>query len=543
MGIQSSKNARPKKNEKLINLKTVEYILGPFSLTYLISPRYRKRIYVFGEVHGNVNKCSINPTNKNILRIEDYLYQTILQSPFFIDLFIESSSPSNNLGYLKNYESFLLTQDKKKNSQRINNIETKFLDCIGYANRINTFREDNELSSICRKMRYHYIETTQFEENDFEFLSISDKWKKLDSKNMVRSLIYVEFILSKIDLIKKYQAKGLKPEGFKINIELLYESLLFLIESKPKDIVYSLIEGTEKIKKQMNNLIEYGLDEVVSVVTSWAINYIKKAQRTDFKYLQRNFMYIEDILIMFKDVYETEGIYSPLHNFDEEIWQGLRDIYLFPRMIIFDMYAFMRFFKNFIYTELNPLSEIQPPTANNIIIYAGNTHSQHYRYLFYKLGFTTIDTNYDQIYEMEPEEFDRTILGKRILEKRKTEGQFKDQEKDSDISLDCLSLSNFNQPFFSSDTPTKRYNILRKPEEEVTPRLQPFTFGKPAPRLEEEPAFDKPASSYTKLPPELQGDPPLFTIRKFIKDNNLNISTSGKGRNKKTILADILAVL
>ena len=114
MGIQSSKNARPKKNEKLINLKTVEYILGPFSLTYLISPRYRKRIYVFGEVHGNVNKCSINPTNKNILRIEDYLYQTILQSPFFIDLFIESSSPSNNLGYLKNYESFLLTQDKKK---------------------------------------------------------------------------------------------------------------------------------------------------------------------------------------------------------------------------------------------------------------------------------------------------------------------------------------------------------------------------------------------------------------------------------------------
>jgi hypothetical protein len=90
------------------------------------------------------------------------------------------------------------------------------------------------------------------------------------------------------------------------------------------------------------------------------------------------------------------------------------------KTIFVDYYALLRIFTNFDMTDMEKAyagATDQPPTANNIIIYAGDSHSARYRRFLESIGNVPIE---------------------------KTGNFFRDDT----IPQNCINMSDITQPFF-----------------------------------------------------------------------------------------------
>ena len=83
-------------------LPNVNYITGPFSLSYHYIPSLDKKIYIFGENHGNTHLC---PVSLNSTFIVDYIVKLLTNTNVFIDFYIEDR--------LKPIESIDLDEDEE----------------------------------------------------------------------------------------------------------------------------------------------------------------------------------------------------------------------------------------------------------------------------------------------------------------------------------------------------------------------------------------------------------------------------------------------
>jgi hypothetical protein len=138
---------------------------------------------------------------------------------------------------------------------------------------------------------------------------------------------------------------------------------------------------------------------------------------------------IKDFLIKYNDesekndamFYEHHGLkYENISNIIGSIYNVFITQVLNFNVIITDAYLLARVFKKFkIYnTNITQRSTDEPEEPHNIIIYAGNTHSQRYRLFLEYLGFRQVESA----------------------------GNLEKPEPDM---TNCVKISDIKQPFFS----------------------------------------------------------------------------------------------
>lgn len=507
-------------DRNLINLNHINYVYGPLSLTLQVSQRYGKTIYIFGETHGVNHECRLAGADvSNSLPIEEFLWQTILQSRKFIDLYVEEKLPTSPLGYSFKYQEELLSDN---HGLRLRNITKKFIGCAGVVNREQSKKAEGlgfQNPSICRKMRYHFIENTMFE-TDTEQFSTSYKWK--EQIIFLKVLLIVEHIRKIPNWNTEEFWSVIVPEV----VDLIFQALDYIRIHSAEEIVSEMIKD-RKVAKQLNNLRDNNLFEVRQTLIDWAIESIELYRHAVFNdssiystayhvRVTRTRVLNLETLYDFFETQKTMGIDSTsIWWRNEDMWKLLYELTIAPRTILMDLYAFARFFKSFDVKSNYPEMWRQPRKADNIIIYAGDSHSLNYRHLLSRLGFETIGSNFDTIYD---------------LDSARIESEFPEEiiRRYGNPDASCVSLADFKKPFFSSritDPPSKNYPIYTSPEEPEPERL--FEFPPLVPEPEPERLFE-----FAPLVPETGS---VLTAESFDGWSYRELQRECKKRKKKAV--------
>ena len=76
--------------DKSVKKPIAEFIGGPKTLSIHWHPFYKKMIYIFGEWHSNTTDCeNFKEQDRNTILIEDYLYNLMLTTDVFLDIYFE----------------------------------------------------------------------------------------------------------------------------------------------------------------------------------------------------------------------------------------------------------------------------------------------------------------------------------------------------------------------------------------------------------------------------------------------------------------------
>lgn len=66
-----------------------DYISKPVSLSEHYSGKYKKHIYIFGDIHVNDNKCPKESNKNNTIDLIHFLKKIIKYTPKLIDFYFE----------------------------------------------------------------------------------------------------------------------------------------------------------------------------------------------------------------------------------------------------------------------------------------------------------------------------------------------------------------------------------------------------------------------------------------------------------------------
>jgi hypothetical protein len=378
-----------------------DFIGGPKSLTLQWSSYYKKLIYIFGENHQRYHDCP-KIENKKTMLAEDYIYQLYQNGDMFADVYIETGAYFKNKG--------ILTYDYVS---RLTEIRKKFITCLSNANS-----DEN-----CRKGRVHYIDIRhivggedhikygkirQFV-NQYVLFNYKDKPEYIDDLNSfftdIQILKMIEEVVSyspeefiQYYLKDEFDANYLfKKELPKSNIEV--EIIRFIDENIQKYEIQSLIDDIKLLKTELIDC-EDGLGVIFD------------DDETETEYPSYDFEGLKEE--------ENKSFYTYFRELLNKIHRNLVDL----EALVVDAYLLARVFKNFnidVEDETKQRDTDEPYEPHNIVIYAGNLHSNRYReFLKKKLGFKLI-----------------AITGEDWRDKDST-NPYKN----------CISMEDFPQPFF-----------------------------------------------------------------------------------------------
>jgi hypothetical protein len=375
----------PKEDKKPI----ADFIGGPATLTMHWSKQYKKLIYIFGEKHSEETDCRNFYSKKyqdKVMLIEDYLEQLFKNTDAFIDFYLETE---------RTY------QDIYGNS-RIALMAKRFKDC---------FHNPKENENKCKLSRMHYFdvrgESSDLKPNSMSYASYS------------MYMIYFEFIKQNLYLEQNIKlrllASLLEQYDYDIKIKPVLEefSEIDFYDEEKDDIKY--MEYDEFWDKQIKEQIFVIKKVYRSTIHNIIKSFIKKELRNPDKYFKKGFPDSDkhsqkiDIKKLVKTVREfiaTLDKYSTgtTNNYDfESIREDDSKILLnlefssvllaINALITTDYYLLCRIFKIF---DLNPenkdkkRSTDEPNEPHNIIIYAGDAHSETVRKFLKELEFRDI---------------------------------------------------------------------------------------------------------------------------------------------------------
>ena len=338
--------------DESVKKPTADFIGGPKTLTIHWHPIFKKMIYIFGEWHANSMDCNIFNKDAVTVRAEDYLYDLMLSTDVFLDIYIELESYKGE-EYL--YEPYA--------PGRTDELFKKFRKCLQYNTRSD---------ASCQLARVHYfdIRFNNMEEDHMEDNKIDILW-------IVKKMQYIllngdnegECVSSLKSLLKKY------PKISTLIRELVQDDIKKVCEFMKKQLTEN-----PYIKKELDKIIE-NPELKTKILTFYGKKICKETMRV-MKFIKKDFIDIlnykqksEDVL--FKSMSSIELLFSHTMTF-------FADVYLLGRI-----------FKNFDMTEIEKKgykgATDQPILANNIIIYCGNNHANNYREFLLSIGFKEID--------------------------------------------------------------------------------------------------------------------------------------------------------
>ncbi len=362
---------------------------GPCSLSLHKSNIYNKTIYIFGEIHGIENSCKkkcndnkilyknqcISTTSKkgkNLLKqghkiykeysIENYLGQLFNNTSVFIDFFLEISKTP------------ILSDDPASYLVKIQN---KFIDCwTGSSYNLIPEPEKNDNlftsknyplsvlnSDVCKLTRMHYIDIRRDINSYNSWNSSNDLGILVDILLRLSNSLYDDintiFKENNYSYITKTRFLNIlrKLSGSK----KVYKEYIF-------DIFKNKIVKTELKKSIIKKKIDTFFSNKISILSS---NY-----RKHIKYVCIDLIYIIEN--------KLPSSYSNLYS---DYFDVVSNYLILLEALIMDVYTISRIFKRFDIKS----GILQPSEVSNIIIYAGEAHSDIYREFLVYIGFDTID--------------------------------------------------------------------------------------------------------------------------------------------------------
>ena len=387
---------------------TPQYIGGPKTLSLHWNKEYQMTIYIFGEYHHSETDCHLFPKNianncpkgqirnpkssrcvsktgvlgKKLLAdnsytepktqlIENFLFDLVKTTPVFLDIYIEFAA-FKEMGHDFSYIP----------GQRVGKIFDKLKNCLF------TYSRD---SSLCDLLRLHYIDIRKGD-------------KEVNPISYLRKLINYNFSLqfhSRENIIKKF--KHLLKTDTKF-LMILKNLNSFELEDFKKYMKNQILDNPPTLKEMNKSFLK---DKILSFVTE---NIVQTGLQQR-EYLQK---YIHILLDTKSTDSQLLDALSVLNN---------STVMINARVV--DVYTLSRIFKKFDTKKSKDVGfniNYQPEIPHNIIIYAGDAHSDVYRKFLKYIGSEEI-----------------AMSGPREI-------------KNSPIN-NCLDLTNFPMPFFNSFPP------------------------------------------------------------------------------------------
>jgi hypothetical protein len=444
------------------NKPTAQFIGGPFSLTVHWLPEYQKYIYIFGEQHVDIMDCDKFKqfdSHNIITPIEDYLYELIINTDVFIDFIFEIHTFDKTGEYPENYKPF------ESMGGILGNLYTKFQKCLQTKTRGH---------KDCKLSRIHYFdirtESAGYKRHMFDIFWYKDKMQTIIDTNSIH-----KNILKKIEEFKQKNPDHDEQGGylyfFYDNTEMTKDEITRLwnaltLDEKNKYVEYEFDKTTlgSKLRKVITESpsIKYlftriNNEKYYEAIWTSAIKYnkfiLKEKSRdfenTDLKERIISFIMSEMVKIANRDKkawqqYTTYilTIITKTYTEDEDKLKSFDDsliefyvektisLLLDPHAILADFYTLLRIFKNFVMTDMEKAyvgATDQPSSASNIIIYAGDSHSDRYRRFLKEIGNNPIEKTGNFLNHSE----DFAVFSDDALPKN------------------CIDMSRISQPFFS----------------------------------------------------------------------------------------------
>jgi hypothetical protein len=314
--------------------KMCEFIKGPSTLSMHYNKETNKTIYIFGENHVVDDTCEVDKSIS--LGINEFLVELMYKTNVFLDIYIEVRIDDIYNSAIDSRQKLYLLYDK-------------FKKCIKPESRDNL--------EVCKLGRFHYTD------------------------------IRHDIDIGKID-VRLIRKEPFSPDEMNILIQkdgYLYKLLSEISNCKTKNEIKDFINkdfeskiSSKLLQKEISKCI-YGKE---------IVDFFHKASMRDieneFSLYQKMVDLCSKILRNIKDV-------DDLQNYPSEIVYQLSQIlinlqwfahyYSVVSFYIMDIYLLCRIFRKFKPTENKPSEQC------NIIIYAGNFHSELYREFLETMNF------------------------------------------------------------------------------------------------------------------------------------------------------------
>ena len=394
------------------------FIGGPKNLTVHISKKYDKMIYIFGEYHSDKIDCDVrfgdessketwDKPNSKKMRVEYFLSEFIRTTDDFIDIFAEFPIVSKETG---KYDDKFTAYPP---NIRMNKLLDNFKECL----QRNTRTQD------CSLARIHYFDIRYYDDKGIKSVSnsISYFFHNLNyhftfysGDEQIKQLK----IFINDQIIKDVLNELAEPDEDKF--KKIWVNYLTDLSHNVKELD-RLQKDDPKMKDTILHFIEKEITEnVMKYRTSWLKNV-----RIIFDNHKHT---VSDFLSAFENIHQTIGIINALYA---------------------DLYTLLRVFKTFNMSEMKEKAYTQatdqPVKAHNIIIYAGDLHSQVYR------KFLTEVLDFDKI---------------EVAGKEEPYGQLGEE-------MYCIDMKDITQPLFSKYhelvNPDKDKKEIGKPKDTVKP--------------------------------------------------------------------------
>lgn len=341
-----------------------KYILGPYTLTKLVSPLYSQILYVFGEYHTfyseKITKCKIRKGEQS-MRPSTFFKNLAMCTSKPIDFYFETTA-KNKMNVPHIMRSGELTMD-------LDNLDREFDYCI----TPNPDRAKCEYPSS----RFHYIDLRRMAEgiNIGIILIYSDHPRDL--------WIHYNYELNMMKVFSGY-APFLKKKGWctRSDLEKFFsQTPVFLkIQKQYKNTIIDL-----EIAKKLYDGVLYNSAELTKQLEldlmRYKIVFMTQNERKTYSnsnaILVLNILYKKIIGLTKDEQKQKEG---EMMNLSKRITK----YYLDTNTLIIDLYTIFRMFR--IYRKIPFSNSIIP---RNIIYYGGDSHSNNIRFLLQTyLGYT-----------------------------------------------------------------------------------------------------------------------------------------------------------
>ena len=344
-----------------------QFIGGPRNLTVHWSDEYQKMIYIFGEYHSDIIDCDDqakdSPGAKK-MSIEYFLGELIRTTDKYLDVFIELPALSNK--ETRKYHEKFLPLGK---GFRLAKLFDQFKECIEYPTRGG---------ENCRLARVHYFDVRNKEDSE-GFTASTD--------SIGYFTIILQYLFNEAEHFKYTDKQFVKAFRSLIKknkkIMTVLDFMCISDDDKFEKFWITPLTENEYINKELNRLERDNPLLKNLIITYIKDNIIKQANDSKKKWINNT-----NIVLKRVKASETE--------FCDTVTMILDDIACIYANVI-DAYLLARVFKKFNMEEMRAKAYLgitdQPDRASNIIIYAGDAHSERYRkFLKHVLHFKKIAT-------------------------------------------------------------------------------------------------------------------------------------------------------
>ena len=382
--------------DKSVKKPIADFIGGPKSLSIHWHPGYKKIIYIFGEKHDKTMDCETFDKDADTYPIENYLYDLMVSTDVFLDIYFELPFPDKNK--ISNRYAYYELQ-----TNRLGQIFNKFKKCLEYNSR-------DEKS--CQLARSHYFDIRLISSNP------------LDLEESKIDIVWIFAMLIRYKSIYRTDIKALNKFLIKLLRRSTITNILKELIKEDKEAIYEFMKNqlieNRYIKKELDKIEEPKLKNLI-------ITYFYNEIRQEMSLCIDEIQELINILLNF-----LNGK-NPFYIVNDSIL-SLFSKMTSPLVCFADVYLLARVFKDFNMSQMNEKAykgaTDQPNRAHNIIIYAGDLHAHTYRNFLFYLGFDEINSSGINLENPDP---------KLYLEIP---------------PLNCLDMRKIKQPFFSY----KRYD-------------------------------------------------------------------------------------